>query len=259
MSEHLKYPTTKLYEGIKSHLALIFSPKDGWNGSGVLIELHGRYFVLTAAHVIDKDFEVNLGIPKQQTRFTVLHKWTDKSLDVGFIELEPIEVKFLLGRHTEPYVIRAQQKTSAKYKITTYALCGFPTVMAQLFDSFTRYKMMFISTPIISPNEWPTSVANLKTPDRHFLIPYGAKHRGQFIDRGKGAVKRPDPHGLSGCGLWHYETATEESDDPVYSLVGIQQGYFEHDQCLVGSFLPPIIASIQKKCGIVIEEDNAVA
>jgi len=258
MTEHRHYPTTKLHEEIKSHLVLIFSPKDGWNGSGVLVELRGRYFVITAEHLIDRDFEISLGIPEQQSHFSVLDKWADKGLDVGFIELEPREVKFLRGSHTEPYVIRAQQRTSAKYRTTGFALCGFPNKMSDQINSSTRYKIAMIITPIISPSEWPAGIAELKSRDRHFLIPYGSKHEGQFIDREKGEVERPDPIGLSGCGLWLYDPATQESDHPFYSLVGIQQGYFKREQCLVGSFLQPIVASIQERYGIVIQEDDNV-
>jgi hypothetical protein len=253
------YSPTKLHHKIRSHLALIFDTKDQSNGSGVLIELQGLSFILTASHVLEGDFNISLGLPQQETRFTIRNKWVDDALDVGFIELEPQEVKFLRGEYTERYVIRAQKKTSARPRETTFALCGFPFVLRDSSDRFTHYRMIFIGTPIIHAGEWPQSIVEQISPASHFLVPYGPKHKGVFVDRQKGPIDPIDPFGLSGCGLWFFDPATENSDNPTYSLVGIQHGYYRREQCLVGSYLQPIIASIQHKYGIVIPEEDAAA
>jgi hypothetical protein len=250
----MAYVPTSLHKKIRSHLVLIIDTKTYENGSGVLVQMENRIFVLTAAHVITDNLHINLGLPFQQSPFSILDKWIDTSLDIGFIELKPFEVEIMRHDEATPYRIQAKKEIVVHERVKTLALCGYPTIHHKIEEKSVSYTPAFIGCALLSSEHWPTSLHECgKTRERNFAILYGQKHAGRFYDPDKNPIDPIPPKGMSGCGLWFFDPENEHADNPTYSLVGIQHSHFPQDQVVVGTFAEFIVDAICNKYGFSLK------
>ena len=230
------FPTT-VHQRIRSHTVFIIDKRTKEIGSGVLMCLEEKFFVLTAAHVIAGDVDVGLGLFHPQTPLTVQKKWADRSLDIGYLELKPFEVSIFLGNLNAPIKPRRQQTTMVPLMRTTIAISGFPVQRRHVRDDRQEFEVLFLTLAFLDPMKWPDAYKTTCNPDLSFLLPFGPKHGGDFHDKDGKIVPPIRPHGLSGAGVWYYDTETENSDNPVYSLLGIQHSYDEFYQVLIGTHI----------------------
>lgn len=236
---------TPILKKLRSHLVLLVNKETQENGSGVLIEIEKHVFVITAAHVITPNIHINLGLPVQQSPFSIIKMWVDKELDIGFIELNPFEVSIFRHDEAFPYKINTKTNITIEEKMTTLTLVGYPWSYKKNGEKFVAFIPAFIGCALISEKNWPESLHNNgKTGEKNFAIPYGQKHNGLFYDNNKNPILPIDPHGMSGCGLWYFNHESALSDNPTYSLVGIQNSLFPQSQIVTGTFLDPIINAI---------------
>jgi hypothetical protein len=233
---------------------LIINTKTLENGSGVLIQLENRIFVLTAAHVITDNLHINLGLPFQQTPFSILHKWIDSSLDIGFIELKPFEVEMFRHDDAAPYRLKAKKETVIPERVKALVLCGYPTAFHKMEDKSVSYIPAFVGCALLSSEYWPSSLWEYgKTSEKNFAILYGDKHAGRFYDSDKNPIDPIPPKGMSGCGLWYFDPESENADHPEYSLVGIQHSHFPQDQVVVGTFAELIVDALCNHYGFSLQ------
>ncbi|HXG06072.1 MAG TPA: hypothetical protein VNI77_01960 [Nitrososphaera sp.] len=234
-------------------MALLVDPTTSENGSGVLIQIRDRIFILTAAHVLSNNIHINLGLPWQRTPFTILDSWTDPSLDIGFLELKPFEVDILRIDAATPYKITSKQATEIRAMTKSLALCGYPTVQHTVLENAVMYTPAFLGCAMVHPDNWPASLLEKgKTPERNIAIAYGEKHGGRFFDP-DGNPLHIHPKGMSGCGIWFFDPTDEQAENPPYALVAIQHSYFPQDQVIVGTFAEPIIDAICNHYGFSLQ------
>ena len=243
---------TNLHSKIRSHSVFIQDQRTNEIGSGILLKLVDRLFVVSAAHVIESDVHISLGLYTPNTHFTILNRWMDKQLDLGYLELKPSEVSLLRGEYSEPFVPRGKRNREVATRTPKLALCGFPAATAETRDDHIAIPIMFVTLPILAPADWPGVFMDRFEPQVHFLLPFGPKRGGNLLDRNKMPINHFHPRGFSGSGLWYFDPDTENADDPVYSLIGIQHSYDQFYQVLIGTFVNGLIAAIERNYQIPI-------
>ncbi|MBI3585680.1 MAG: hypothetical protein HY088_00945 [Ignavibacteriales bacterium] len=248
---------TSLSNLIKSHSVFIYEVGTSNFGSGVLIKIADRIFVLSAAHVIKADVDINLGIVPHESRFSILNKWCDPELDIGFMELSPFEANVRQSKYSAPFSTGSMKQGTIVSKRTTLALCGFPSGEASETNRGVEVPATFVAVAILAPEQWPNDLKSQLDPKKKFLIPYGEKSGAQFFDGYKNPRGQVVPFGMSGCGLWYFNPEIKNLDKPAYSLVGIQHGYYRHHQVLVGTLVPEVLNRISMHYGIRIPIDSA--
>ena len=224
---YMPKPMTVLHRRILSHHVLLTETGTDHNGSGILVEIADRIFVLTAAHVIDTvAITINLGILGQKTPFKILNKWFDSKLDVGFLELDKFEANVMRALWINPRKLSRKQPTAITSHATSLALCGSPYELKKNTPTANQFEPIFITCPMISHSEWPLYVTTRWNSEEQFALAYGEKHSGYFLDQDNIRIAPIDPHGLSGGGVWAFDPSLEDTDDPPYSLVGIQHHFY---------------------------------
>ncbi len=246
------YTPTSLHLHIRSHSVFIFEVDRDRTGSGVLVRIANRIFVLSAEHVIQGNVDINLGIIPHQSRFTILNKWTDKESDIGFLELDPFEVNVRLSQYSAPFSVHQKIKAEIPANQTRLALCGFPRGESSNVDGVDHVPVTFITVAILSFELWPDRLKSMYDPKKRLIIPYGDKWGGPFVDGNKEPRDPISPFGLSGCGLWHFDPTTENSDKPVYSLVGIQHATVPAQQVLICTPLDELLYRLTSHFNIAI-------
>lgn len=240
-----------LAKNIRSHLVLLYDQKNYDVGSGVLIKIKEYIFVLTAAHVLFENLKINLGLPWQSTSLTILTKWIDEELDIGFIEVKPFEVELLKNDQLKAYEIGKKNKTVVQIRKRNIAICGYPYVSHYKVGNLFGFIPLFLGCSLITPENWPKILFDRgKTPQQNIVIPYGRKHGGVFYGIDKKPLESIEPNGLSGCGIWYYITGDESAGNPRYALLGLQTSYFRQSQVLIGTTLEPLINVICTKYNI---------
>lgn len=251
----MKYQITNLHKKILGHTVLLFNPRTEENGSGVLVQIFDKIFVLTASHIVeDSEMQVNLGLKLKDTKFTILNKWIDKNIDVGFIELKPFEVDMLRIDLISPYKILAKQETEVFPRLSTLALCGFPNVQKKKYDGLVEYSPILLTCAMMHSSEWSDFIKGRKNPKENFVLFYGNQHNGEFRTPEGMPMEAIKPYGLSGGGVWYIDRSTENSETPFYSFLGVQTSYVKGDQVLIGSFVESIVDRIAREYNIKTEQ-----
>ena len=229
------YKITNLHKAIRSHSVFIqnLKSKEKDIGSGVFVKIENRYFVLSAAHVIEDDIDISLGLYTPKTRFTVIQKWLDKENDVGYIELKESEAVFLRNELSFPYTVGATHKEEVKSRSPIFAICGFPRALANDKKTHFEVPIMFQKVAILAPDQYPEPYKKSLNSDKNIVVIYGQKRGGILYDINKNPMEPTDPHGFSGCGLWLINSLDENDEKPNYSLVGILRAYDEFYQILL--------------------------
>jgi hypothetical protein len=66
------------------------------------------------------------------------------------------------------------------------------------------------------------------------------------LDENKKPIDPVPPFGLSGSGVWLYDSTSENDDHPKYSLFGIQSSFYRGYGLLCGVFIDPAINHIKE-------------
>lgn len=152
------FTPTKVQRRIRSHSVFVYNVGKHDFGSGVLVEIASRVFVLSAAHVIKGDVDVNLGIIPHESRFKILDKWTDEETDTGFLELSPFEVKLRLSQYSAPFPVGAIKAHTLRSRTTTLALCGFPGGESSQTDRGHEIPLVYVAVGLLAHEQWPASI-----------------------------------------------------------------------------------------------------
>lgn len=205
-------------------------------GSAVLIVINNRHYLLTAAHVMD-------GIDVKYMAF-----WDEQDLvqvsghavflsnqaesnrmgDIAVWELSS-DATLALLKH---YVFLPFDRLKLDHTLETrerYFLLGFPaskskkiyrtmTISIKTFKFFTRG---VISLRKVKHNQLDANV--------NFMLEYHHRKAQSVFAKKRHIEHLPDPHGLSGCGLWYMD------DDKESKLVGIMIGYNHTDSIMIAS------------------------
>ena len=205
-------------------------------GSAVLIEFNNRHYLLTAAHVMDGIDVKNLAFWDEQDLVQVSghavflsnQAEINRMGDVAVWELSSGATSALL-KH---YVFLPFDRIKLDHHLETrerYFLLGYPaskskkiyrtmTISIKAFKFFTRGVK---SLQKMKHNQLDANV--------NFMLEYHWRKAQPVFANKRQIEQLPDPHGLSGCGLWYMD------DDKESKLVGIMIGYNHIDSIMIAS------------------------
>ena len=105
-----------LPKSIRSHLVLLYDPENYEIGSGILIKIKEYVFILTTSHVLFNNLHINLGSRWQETTLTIVDKWINKDLDIGFVRLNPFELEILKTNEVKTFEIGKKKQNCNSIK-----------------------------------------------------------------------------------------------------------------------------------------------
>ena len=207
-------------------------------GSGTLVKIGSRYFIVTAAHCIKNQQLGNVRIVynKQENsgKFNLVKKGINGGrqhdlLDVGYIEIDKailseIEIEFLeLDKIVLTYNL---EKAIA-------ILFGFPSKWVQVKQNINRifnYGSFSLMTHKANKNLIPVDVNE----EADIILQY--PDEAKYGEEG-GAFELPQPNGMSGGSIWIYKEDISNPlsvSDNAY-LIGIQKSWSRQNRVVIGN------------------------
>lgn len=251
----MTYVPTNFHRALQSHSVVLLNKRTLHVATGILLQHNERFLILTVAHFLEDvppdELLIHLGISGQRYPMKKERVWTNKSLDLAYILLNTFEAQ-LFQNKLVPLVVRHTSNRNIANNTVRCALCGYPSSMANFKDdsNIVVAETLLVTTTPLTSEQWPSGIKESgKDPKVHFLLKYGPKQAGKFLNREGDPMTPIPPFGLSGAGVWVYDPSTENSTRPDYSLFGIQTGFFESEQLLVGTIIEPLFKQIQSDFG----------
>ena len=210
-------------------------------GSGVLLQIGGRYFVLTAAHVLDLHalhrFPIYLmpdeiggtvisldGAKLYSSELPQSKDRLDDPMDAGFLELTPRIVSELVSSKTF-LPLRDIDPHDAFHRRSWYMTVGYPyevNVSDHERRSHTSTLFAYASWPYYGERGMPPNFNPAFDLFVHFMRNDSTEGDEEIV------ASIPNPKGVSGCGMWRLAAA----DKPIelwkpedVRLVGIQRSW----------------------------------
>jgi hypothetical protein len=246
------YRPTSVHSRIRSHTAFISIKSSGGKGigSGVFVSIEGKAFVFSAEHILREDITVSLGLYHPQSPIRVINRWMDRDLDIGYIELDAFQSELFQGSINAPFKPKGIFPSQIPLNETTVAISGFPCERGKAKKDRIEFEILFVALSILSYEAWPSPCKKRFDPDVTLLLPYGPKRGGDFVDQEGNPTNPTNPQGMSGAGVWLFDPNSENSEEPKYSIIGVQHSYEPFYQVLVATRIDPLIAQIQKDYGL---------
>lgn len=222
-------------------------------GTGVLLQTHNKYFILTCSHVAehiesskDESLYVRVG-KKEYVNIIGEFKLTDidksGNIDLAYIVLGEEIVPIL----KKPYLFLDITKIRDHKKLvpgSNYCVIGY----SEKNISFESGKMetgasVYITT---ASNEKPYE--HYKMSNEDFII-LDMKGKGTDIKNGNRTKVNTHFYGISGCGLWlleYFENLKDKTVDIDYRLIGIMTEFKKGKYfCLIGNKIHLIIKALE--------------
>lgn len=215
-------------------------------GTGILIKVKQRHFLLSAAHVLEIEKLKNIRIPLSLKEIGGLGKIKmlsaskdhvrsrdDDKIDLSIVELE----KQIWSKLKATFKFLDVKDIELEHKIERdslkYLVFGYPGI-----DTFHNELTSRIESKAFA---YLTGVAKFEGYEKygcdainHIFLAYPKKL--QKVTKANKHEKPPEPYGISGCGLWKL-TETEKSKFEI-SLVGIMIEFQNrHGRVLIASRL----------------------
>jgi hypothetical protein len=231
MEKH--YAKSQLNAKISSHLVYIKNEVDPSFGTGVLLDIGGKRFVLTAYHVIEgarpEDLFINLGIPYKSTLTKKKVVYENKELDFALIELDAFESEIMRDK-IEPYKVASKGMLGNHPEFDRSAFCGYPAIRHEGDPNYPlRPSWSVFEIVPLHVDHWPEEVKPIVNPDWFYILDFNPNRTPGFLDHdGKVATSQDmmELHGMSGGPLWLLERKSAFTDKPVYALYGILVQYW---------------------------------
>lgn len=198
-------------------------------GTGTLLTLAGRYFLVTAAHLFEDHDSGRFAIPKGRTNgdlhslgpFT-LYQAREPEFDVAILELqEEFTISYL---KTGWQVLGLEHIGEASPMAGEFALCGYPSQRGWRKEGAIGFGLMTVFTQRMPDLPQDASPPIHPALDLFFFYPTEAP----TLD-GK-MVQMPHLGGTSGASVWEYR---ERADDAIWaparvlSAIGVQSSFRE--------------------------------
>ena len=216
-------------------------------GSGVLIDVADATYLATAAHVLDQNSDSNLYLPGNplvalrgraaKTR-APLGDRNEDSVDLGMVKLDKaivasvVQVNRIGANDIDP--------SDSPRRFTGYGFAGYPS--SQNKPRPGRKLRMSSSIVTVVPVEESRYAEVGAHPLIHFA---GDFKRDAILDRSGKRVTAPDPHGMSGGGVWRlgrFQELEHRSVKP--SLIGIGIEFHKENRLLLGIRASFLVASL---------------
>lgn len=234
-------------------IPIILNPENGKGteaiGSGVLLRIVDRVFLLTAAHVTDRWSEGTLMIPGRDRFIPVQGSFActklpdsaerrEDALDIAYVWLDADCVKEL---HPDCQVLeRGDASLECRYqRNVTYTFAGYPWRKSKSKDgeiSTEFYTMSGFSAPI---SDYETSGLDTKS---HIAIRF--RRQKVFYPARKKIMRAPHPAGMSGGGAYFWSPEVLSMTPSRLPLAGVVNAYYRDRSLLVATRLHVYVACI---------------
>lgn len=198
-------------------------------GTGTLLMLAGRYFLITASHLFDQHDPGRFAIPKGRLNADLhslgpfnLYQAREPEFDIAILELrEEFTVSYV---KTGWQVLQLENIGRASSIAGEFVLCGYPSQRAWRTEGAIGFGLITVFTQQM-PNI-PQEAAPPVHPALDLFFFYPAE--APTLD-GK-MVQMPHLGGASGASVWEYR---EQADDAVWAparvlrAVGVQSSFME--------------------------------
>lgn len=227
------------------YLVTLIDREDGMRpATGILLKVSSHLFIMTARHVVPANptrrlwpavrewKDVRDGLPV----FSAVHK--SDTLDVAVLEVHPEGALRYFGDRRFCTLENISTFGSGRSN-QGHIVTGAPAELVRLTPSEDYWEygaglLMYWTLPI-PPEEWPTvrPDATPPMPDVDIFLNYPSNE--QCESDGVAPLGLPDPHGLSGGGIWDQDFASGEMWSPAaLKLIGIQCSWDSRGRYLRG-------------------------
>jgi len=218
-------------------LGLYRDPRHIENGSGTLVKIHARYFIVTVAHCIEsfglKQIRVAYMENKYSDQFVLLKKGTlggtkGDTYDVGYLELNRMVVD-----HTPAEFLTTDQiALDYNPSKSLVFLFGFPTSLVPKNEATEQRKFRLKSLGLLTMTDEAESLLRNGNIEIALKYPNEAVSNSQTL-----RISVPHPEGISGGGIWIYNPnpACSISGSHNARFVGIQKSWLERRRIVLGN------------------------
>jgi len=227
-------------------------------GTAVAVKLGERYFLATAAHVIEDDTANVQAILQNQVAVAVSNfvgRHYDLSADVGLLEVSASDAhQFSFLEHTHLLeTIEEQQQLPVIVVGFAGQFCGGAVETDLTPDTLLQMRFcntLSYHTVVLPKSGWPPDglpdencVCQMLTEGRDMLVDFQYRQEVQpFTPRSCGGDNPTvecaslDPHGISGGGIWLAQVTEgpERVSRPDARLIGLQIGWHRTENVLRG-------------------------
>ena len=219
-------------------------------GTGVLLTVGGRHFILTAAHVLDVHAERRLpmfimpehkgarlvsldGAVIYRSEMPVSRNRLDDPMDVGFLEVTPNIASELTSSKTFLTLDGVDIKDPF-YAKSWYMTVGYPYEVNKSDQKRRKHDstlFAYASWPYCGERGEPSSYR----PGFDLFVHFARDDSTEGDEKVLAYV--PKPPGVSGCGMWRLASADKPIEDwsPAHiRLAGIQHSWFDDIDALRG-------------------------
>ena len=238
-------------EILKSIIPIIIRDKAPVHiGSGILLQIKNKIFILTAAHVVDDTISREILIPTQDglipfqgivSYFPLPNNENrdDDIIDIAFYQFDSTW-KYEFESSYKPINIIDINITDQAYEYDNYSFIGFPYRKSKIRGNnyegkLYKYPGGHISTGGISINGF--------NPEANIVIHFDRK-KVITDDNFKGIL--PLPHGISGGGIFAHPKDKSQDDKEKLKLVGIAHTYIESKKIMIGTSINFLLSSLFK-------------
>jgi len=224
--------------------------------TGVLVKLKNKYFLFTAAHIIENILPETIGIMLDDVfqvlggtvRHTeLLDSRGGKIIDICIWEIEKDVAKNIESK-MKFFSLDNFNKDLQTYSGTNYLVWGYPYKNVKVLPSNPNIK----STPLILLSKLVSdrNYENIGYDyDKNLVLEYKRheirKSASDKIEQGR------KPKGCSGCGIWVIPNlCVEKGKTPPHILAGIMTKYLENEDVIVGTRIHIIVEIIRNEFDI---------
>ena len=198
-------------------------------GTGVVVAIDHRRFILTAARHVPRDPETTLLVGEKPGRSNrpqgsvIAHDKQLAPFDVAFLE---VSQAFVSSRNLVPIGLERMEPYLASPRNDLVLVIGHPACLARprpraatIHGTLTAYMVH-----TLEPSEWPSvHLEHPLDPAVDIFMPYARDDIDAETDDGV-AASVPGPHGFSGAGIWRMNVATRGLWTPERATpIGIQK------------------------------------
>lgn len=226
-------------------------------GSAVLLTINDKYYLLTAAHVIDGCDISNIAFWDNQDLVRVSGNVAylsnaseiNKNGDVAVWQLSE-DATFALLKH---YHFLPFDRVKLRHNIVAqerYIILGYPVSKTKkIYHNMTIpiKTCQFVTSGDVTSRKY---FHNNLNPQVNFMLVYHRRKVQGFGTDKKQIEHLPDPHGMSGCGLWYLD------EDKHSRLVGLMIGYNHTDSIMIASRIDLVTEIIRKKFDMAIPSNH---
>jgi hypothetical protein len=249
--------TCQLYQWLKEDSEHFIA-----NGCTILFEHNFSYYCFSNAHVL-ADFHLGktFFLLKDGTAMTVggqyfislpisSEKRQDDYLDVAIVKLNPNVAEHLLKNGHVFLRLSQLQTLGTLKKGNVLLIAGYPASKTKIDLKKRRLKfnpLILRTVPYLRRVKFEPFAKGF-----HHIVEFPIKSFRETSTEQK--MRSPQPHGISGSGLWLYPNRNEYNSEPM--LIGILSEYHENSAIIISTKIDFFIDLVRQKFDSSIKHDG---